>query len=105
MASHMPGGKPGSVTTDIGGLDMTRRNRDLAKRTGAFTAGSGHATRLAAGAFMRVAALRFTGESRRIWPAALAPGQPGPRVRERMMCHVNRSQAMTRGDDVQWPRP
>ncbi len=49
MASHMPGGKPGSVTTDIGSLDMTKRNRDLAKRTGTFTAGSGHATRLAAG--------------------------------------------------------
>ena len=49
MASHMPGGKPGSVTTDIGSLDMTKRNRDLAKRAGALTAGSGHATRLAAG--------------------------------------------------------
>ena len=65
MTSHMPGGKPEPVTTDIGSLDMTKRNRDLAKRTGAFTAGSGHATKLAAGDPLRAAAPRFTGWSRR----------------------------------------
>jgi hypothetical protein len=32
MTSHLPGGKPGSVATDIGSLDMTKRNRDLEQR-------------------------------------------------------------------------
>jgi len=32
MTSHLPGGKPGSVATDIGRLDMTKRNRDLEHR-------------------------------------------------------------------------
>ena len=35
---------PGHVTTGIESPDMTNRNRDLAKRTGAFTAGSGQVT-------------------------------------------------------------
>ena len=35
---------PGHVTTGIGSPEMTKRNRDLAKRTGAFTAGSGQVT-------------------------------------------------------------
>ena len=74
MASHMPGGKPGSVTTDIGSLNMTKRNHDLAKRTGTFTAGSGHATRLAAGDPLRAATPQFTGWARRTWPAARRPG-------------------------------
>ena len=40
--------KPGSVTTDIRSLDMTKRDRDPAKReTGAVTAGSGQAARRA----------------------------------------------------------
>jgi hypothetical protein len=39
MTSHINDRKPGSVTTDIGSLGMTNRNRDLAKReTGAITA-------------------------------------------------------------------
>ena len=29
---HPPGGKPESVPTDIGSLDMTKRNRDLEQR-------------------------------------------------------------------------
>jgi DNA-binding MarR family transcriptional regulator len=49
MTSHMNDRKPGSVTADIRSPEMTKRNGDLAKRTGACTAGSGHATRLAAG--------------------------------------------------------
>jgi hypothetical protein len=32
MTCHLPGGKPGSVATDIGSLDMTKRNRDLEHR-------------------------------------------------------------------------
>jgi hypothetical protein len=32
MTSHLPGGKPGSVATDIGSQDMTERNRDLEQR-------------------------------------------------------------------------
>jgi hypothetical protein len=32
MTSHLPGGKPGSVATDIGSLDLTKRNRDLEQR-------------------------------------------------------------------------
>src|ERR1700739_492383 len=37
--SHIKDRKPGSVTIDIGSLDMTKRDRDLAKReTGAVTA-------------------------------------------------------------------
>jgi hypothetical protein len=80
MSSYLPDGKPGSMTTDIGSPGHGQeRNRNLAKRTGALTAGSGHATRLAAGASMRVTALRFTGWSRRTRPAAVAPGQPDPR--------------------------
>ena len=40
MASHINDRKPGSVTTDIRSLDMTKRDRDPAKReTGAVTAG------------------------------------------------------------------
>ena len=39
---------PGHVTTGIGGLGMTKRTRDLAKRgTGGVTGGSGQVTRLA----------------------------------------------------------
>ena len=79
MTSHMPGGKPVSVTTDIGSLDMTKLNRDLAKRTtGAFTAGSGHATRLAACDPCAAAVPRFTGWSRRAWPAHRHPGSGIP---------------------------
>ena len=48
MTSHINDRKPGSVTTDIRSLDMTNRNRDLAKReTGAVTAGSSQAARRA----------------------------------------------------------
>jgi hypothetical protein len=32
MTSHLPDGKPGSVATDIGSPDMTKRNRDLEHR-------------------------------------------------------------------------
>jgi hypothetical protein len=39
MTSHINDRKPGSVTIDIGSLDMTKRDRGLAKReTGAVTA-------------------------------------------------------------------
>jgi len=42
MTSHINDRKPGSVTIDIGSLDMTKPDGDLAKReTGAVTAGSG----------------------------------------------------------------
>jgi len=35
---------PGHVTTGLGSLDVTKRNRDLAKRrTGTFTSGVGQA--------------------------------------------------------------
>jgi hypothetical protein len=45
MTSHINDRKPESVTIDIGSLDMTKRDRDLAKReTGAVTAGSGQVT-------------------------------------------------------------
>jgi hypothetical protein len=45
MTSHINDRKPRSVTIDIGSLDMTKRDRDLAKReTGAVTAGSGQVT-------------------------------------------------------------
>jgi hypothetical protein len=53
---------------------MTKRNRDLAKRTGTFTAGSDHATGLAAGDPLRAATPQFTGWTRRTWPAARCSG-------------------------------
>src|ERR1700758_3987069 len=37
MTSHMNDGKPGSVNTDMGSLDMTKRDRDLAKRETGYT--------------------------------------------------------------------
>ena len=41
MTSHINDGKPVSVTIDIGSLDMTKRDRDVANReTGAVTAGA-----------------------------------------------------------------
>ena len=45
MTSHINDRKPGSVTIDIGSLDMTKPDGDLAKReTGVVTAGSGQVT-------------------------------------------------------------
>jgi hypothetical protein len=45
MTSHINDRKPGSVAIDIGSLDMTKPDRDLAKReTAAVTAGSGQVT-------------------------------------------------------------
>src|SRR5260370_26803130 len=59
----------GHVTTDIGSLDMTKRDRDLARReTGAVTAGSGQVTGLA----RPVTSARFGTVVHRVVPAHLA---------------------------------
>src|SRR5260370_37143665 len=59
----------GHVTTDIGSLEMTKRDRDLAKReTGAVTAGSGQVTGLA----RPVTSARFGTVVHRVGPAHLA---------------------------------
>jgi len=87
MTFHMPGGKPGSVTSDIRSLEMTKATRDLAKRTGAFTAGSGHATRLAAGDPPRSAAAVYRVVSAH--PACRTGVRAaGPKVAECMTYHV-----------------
>jgi hypothetical protein len=49
MTSHMNDRKPGSVTTDIRSLEMTKAQPRTGEANRAFTAGSGDATRLAAG--------------------------------------------------------
>jgi|GEM_PF-422188 len=49
MISHMNDRKPRSVTADIRSLEMTKAQPRPGEATGACTAGSGHATRLAAG--------------------------------------------------------
>ena len=69
MTSHIYDRKPGSVTIDIGSLDMTRRDRDPAEAgTGAVTAGSGQA----AGPAGPVTPARFGTVVHRVVPAQLA---------------------------------
>jgi hypothetical protein len=75
MSRRLPGERvtgppgPGHVTTGIGGLGMTKRTRDLAKRgTGGVTGGSGQVTRLAG----LVAPARSGSLVHRVVPAHLA---------------------------------
>src|SRR5258708_39061132 len=73
---------PGHVTTGLGSLDMTKRNRDLRKRgTAAVTAGSGQVTRPAG----PVTAARGGTVFHRVVPAHLAcrigaPARAGQRA-------------------------
>jgi hypothetical protein len=79
MTSHTNDRKPGSVTTDTGSLDMTKRDRDPgAAGTGAVTAGSGQASGPARPLIIAVAAVRGLGYraapvAARSWMARATP--------------------------------
>jgi hypothetical protein len=70
MTSHLPGGKPGSVATDIGSLDMTKRNRDWSTGGRRLHRPERPGHQAAGRQPPRAQAPRLTGWSWRTWPAA-----------------------------------